>query len=129
MRAKETQAALAEILVTMMEADHVKSEWSVRSDATDDVYDKASYAPRLDLAVGPFNVSSEREVNVKAIIRYQRHPLIAALRREVIRQNHGDPTSTGTRDAYSRSNWNTALPLSTFLAGLRMRAYSAISEL
>jgi hypothetical protein len=89
MGAKEIQAVLAEILATMMSADHVKSEWSVRADATDDVYDKASYAPRLDLAVGPFNVSSEREANVELIRRHQRHPLVAALRGEVIRQNQG----------------------------------------
>jgi hypothetical protein len=89
MTAKETQAALAGFLATMIDADHVKSEWSVRTDATDDVYDKSSYAPRLDLAIGPFNVSSEREANVQLILHHQRHPLIVALRREVIRQNHG----------------------------------------
>lgn len=89
MGAKATQAALAGILATIVDADRVQSEWSVRSGATDDVYDKASYAPRLDLAVGPFNVSSDREANVATINRHHRHPLMIALRREVIRQNHG----------------------------------------
>jgi hypothetical protein len=61
MGAKEKQAEIRDILTTMFDSDLVKSEWSVRAEATDDVYDKLSYAPRLDLAVGPFNVTKGRK--------------------------------------------------------------------
>lgn len=90
MGAKETQAAIRDILATMFDPDLVKSEWSVRADATDDVYDKSSYAPRLDLAVGPFNVTKDRKGDdLGRINEYQQHPLIRRLKNEVLQQNHG----------------------------------------
>lgn len=55
------QATIRDILVTMFDPALVKPEWSVRTNATDGVYDKATYAPRLELAVGPFSVTRERK--------------------------------------------------------------------
>jgi hypothetical protein len=87
---KEAQAAIGCILATLIDPGLVKSEWSVRTDATDEVYDQSTYAPRLDLAVGPFNVSRDRRhADVELIRRYQPHPLIAKLQNEVMRQNNG----------------------------------------
>lgn len=90
MGAKETQAAIRDILATMFDPDLVKLEWSLRTEATDGVFDRSSYAPRLDLAVGPFNVTKDgKEDDLGRIIQYQRHPLISRLKNEVLQQNHG----------------------------------------
>jgi hypothetical protein len=90
MRAKETQTAVRDILATMFDPDLVKSEWSVRTDATDGVYDESSYAPRLDVAVGPFNVTNGRkECDLARIGEYRGHPLVRRLRDEIVRQNNG----------------------------------------
>ncbi|MDF0579232.1 hypothetical protein [Bradyrhizobium yuanmingense] len=90
MGAKEIQAAIAGALAALFPAELVKSEWSVRSDATDEVFGRGFYAPRLDLAVGPFNVTREyKDADLESIDRYGRHPLLRILRDEVARQNNG----------------------------------------
>src|SRR3981081_1527850 len=54
------------------------------------VYDALSYAPRLDLSVGPFNVTRERRDEDRALIAQRaEHPLMAYLRHAVMQQNHG----------------------------------------
>jgi len=88
--AKEIQAAIKNALGALFPPDLVKSEWSVRSQATDDVFGRALYAPRLDIAVGPFNVTREhKDADLQSIDRYGQHPLLRRLRNEVTRQNHG----------------------------------------
>ncbi|WP_454624849.1 hypothetical protein [Bradyrhizobium cenepequi] len=90
MGAKETQAEIRGILGTMFDPELVKSEWSVRAGATDDVYDRTSYAPRLDLAVGPFNLTQENKAaDLARIAEFQGHPLVQRLRHEVVQLNNG----------------------------------------
>ncbi|MDA9474704.1 hypothetical protein XI03_09335 [Bradyrhizobium sp. CCBAU 65884] len=90
MNARVTQLAIHEALCGLFGPDLVKSEWSVRTDATDKVFDRSTYAPRLDIAVGPFNVTRERKHDdLASIDDYGRHPFIRWLRTEVERQNHG----------------------------------------
>jgi hypothetical protein len=90
MGAKDTQAAIRDALDYIFGPDLVKSEWSVRTDATDKVFDRSTYAPRLDVAVGPFNVTRDRKNDDLARIgEYGYHPLIRRLRGEVERQNDG----------------------------------------
>lgn len=90
MKARPTQAAIHEALCRLFGSELIKSEWSVRTDATDKVFDRTTYAPRLDIAVGPFNVTREqKEDDLASIGRYGDHPFIRWLRTEVERQNHG----------------------------------------
>jgi hypothetical protein len=90
MTAKETQAAIKEALSRVFGEGLVKSEWSVRTDATDGVFDRSVYSPRLDIAVGPFNVTRDQKNNdLAGIANYGEHPLIRLLREEVSSQNHG----------------------------------------
>lgn len=90
MNAKTTQSAIREALCRIFGPDLVKSEWSVRTDATDKVFDRSTYAPRLDIAVGPFNVTRERkDDDLASIDEYGRHSFIRWLRAEVARQNNG----------------------------------------
>lgn len=65
----------------------VVREWSVRSDARDAFSDLAAYAPRLDIAVGPFNTSFENRHEDAYAIRAFDHPLIDALRDAIRHQN------------------------------------------
>ena len=65
----------------------VVREWSVRSGANDAFSDLAAYAPRLDIAIGPFNTSFEhRHEDAHAIHAFE-HPLINALRDSIRDQN------------------------------------------
>ena len=90
MKAKEIQAAIRGKLSQLFSDDLVKSEWSVRTAATDRVFDKSIYSPRLDIAVGPFNVTRDRKNDdLAAIGEHAHHPFVRWLRDEVGRQNHG----------------------------------------
>jgi hypothetical protein len=89
MAAKEIQAAIYEALRSSFDPALVVSEWSVRRGATDTFGDIGSYAPRLDVAVGPFNPTLERREEDADTIRNFDHPLVRRLKAEVYRQNHG----------------------------------------
>jgi hypothetical protein len=90
MKAKEIQATIKYKLSRIFGDDLVKSEWSVRTAATDKVFDKSTYSPRLDIAVGPFNVTRDRKSNdLAAIEEHAHHPFVRRLKDEVGRQNHG----------------------------------------
>jgi hypothetical protein len=56
----------------------VKKEWSVSAAATDAFMNRAIYAPRLDLAVGPFNTTLEEHLENHRRISLQGtiHPLM-----------------------------------------------------
>lgn len=82
-------AAIVAELVRSFGNDLVIREWSVRRGATDAFRDALSYAPRLDIAVGPFNTSFENWGRDSAVIRDARHPIIDGLKRAVCEQNHG----------------------------------------
>ena len=65
----------------------VVREWSVRCDAKDVFADLAAYAPRLDIAIGPFNTTFEhRHEDAYAIYAFD-HPLINVLRDAIRDQN------------------------------------------
>jgi hypothetical protein len=86
---KDIQVSIYEALGKLFAPELIKLEWSVRRGAADTFDDAASYAPRLDVAVGPFNLTlrdRERDANT---IRSFRHPLIESLEGEVSKQNHG----------------------------------------
>jgi len=62
-------------------------EWSVRSDALDAFTDLAAYAPRLDIAIGPFNTTFEHHHEHAHAIHAFEHPLISDLRDAIRGQN------------------------------------------
>jgi hypothetical protein len=70
-------------------ADLVRSEFPIGTDATDIFAGKKRYLPRLDLAVGPFNVSAERDVNSGMIKASSHHPLIVNIIDIAQQQNGG----------------------------------------
>jgi hypothetical protein len=90
MKAKDIQAVIRNKLGQIFSDDLVKSEWSVRTAATDKIFDKSTYSPRLDIAVGPFNVTRDRKnEDLAEIEEHAQHPFVRWLRNEVGRQNHG----------------------------------------
>lgn len=83
---KETKKLLEAIFA----AGNVKSEWSVRTRATDTFKksNRSVYAPRLDLAVGPFNSSIENvHQDLDRIIEASQHTLVQKIVREAATQN------------------------------------------
>lgn len=52
------QADVVEKLKIIFGEDNVKNEWNVAKDSQDD-YGRHLYCPRIDVAVGPFNISGE----------------------------------------------------------------------
>ena len=60
----------------------VKPEWAVARDATDSYTNPANarYAPQLDIAIGPFNISRDVDANVNEICRASGHNLINHIR-------------------------------------------------
>jgi hypothetical protein len=88
MLAKEIQLAVFKALTSLFPVELVKMEWSVRSGADDAFADISSYAPRLDLAIGPFNVTFRNREEDADEIRNFTHPLIQSLEKEVNQRNH-----------------------------------------
>ena len=89
MLGKDIQGSIYQALAALFDPGLVKLEWSVRKGAADVFKDKASYAPRLDMAVGPFNLTIQnREKDANAIWNF-RHSLIESLEAEVSKQNNG----------------------------------------
>lgn len=89
MTGREIQAAICDALASLFEPGQVVPEWNMRKGATDAFQDAASYAPRLDVAIGPFNLSfQDREQDAERIRMFE-HPLIVRLKQLVSRQNHG----------------------------------------
>jgi hypothetical protein len=62
------QESACKFLIRIFGEDNVKKEWSVTKDSQDG-YARGLYAPRLDIAVGPFNINGRIEENNAAIIR------------------------------------------------------------
>lgn len=84
----------------MFAPDLVKPEWSVRTQATDDVYYKSSHAPRLDLAVGPFNVTNgSKRDDLACIGEHQRSPCGGLSRPARLRQYRRDAVMRGLEAA------------------------------
>jgi len=89
MAGKQIQEDIRRALIELFGSELVHSEWSVRRGAADTFSDVASYAPRLDIAVGPFNTTHEgRQRDADAICSFE-HPLVWRLKQEVAAQNYG----------------------------------------
>jgi hypothetical protein len=89
MTGSEIQAAICDAMASSFEPGQVVSEWNMRKVATDAFRDSSSYAPRLDVAIGPFNLSLQnRELDAERIRAFER-PLIERLKQLIWRQNHG----------------------------------------
>jgi hypothetical protein len=77
MTSTEAQSLIHNLLQQLFGADVVKSEWSVRLGATDVFGNRALYAPRLDVAVGPFNSTRERaHEDALRIVAESKHKVI-----------------------------------------------------
>lgn len=87
MAGKDIQNELFARLTRIAGFGPVVREWSVRSGAQDVFADIAAYAPRLDIAVGPFNTSFEHRHEDSYAIHAFKHPLIATLRDAIQKQN------------------------------------------
>lgn len=66
-----------------------RSEFSIATDATDIFSGAKRYLPRLDLAVGPFNVSTERIQNTQQIYAAANHRLAKRIVDLAAHQNGG----------------------------------------
>ncbi len=91
MSASIYQEHTKEILERLFSPELVEKEWSIWKDAKDRWRNRQSYAPRLDIAVGPFNLTSEnRHRDTTAIRGFERHPVISHLIEIGREQNNGD---------------------------------------
>ena len=65
-------------LIKIFDSSSVKSEWNIRLRAQDVFQDQASYAPRVDLAVAPFNQQQDRNTQ-NILLAADSFPLIQRL--------------------------------------------------
>jgi hypothetical protein len=73
-KARECQRRIHVSLTRIFGENAVKSEWSVRHGAADAFSDLALHAPRLDVAVGPFNVTRENALeDARQIASLEQH--------------------------------------------------------
>ena len=89
MPGREIQRTICEALRVHFGPEQVVSEWSVRRNAADTFGDAATYAPRLDIAVGPFNATFQNRHDDANAIHSVHHPIVERLKRAVWDQNHG----------------------------------------
>jgi hypothetical protein len=87
MSGKVIQRAIHRILAASFGPELVVSEWSARKGADDTFGGVGSYAPRLDIAVGPFNTTHRNRDQDAAAIHSVRHPLVERIQRAVLGQN------------------------------------------
>src|SRR5216683_4301607 len=85
MAARQYQVRIHKLLAEIFGRDRVRSEWNIRTAATDRFRDPSTYAPRVDIAVGPFNLTSDSiERDVHNIHQSSKHKLI----QEIISTSH-----------------------------------------
>jgi hypothetical protein len=89
MRKDGPEAVIHEALIARFGRENVIREWSIRKGATDTFRDNGSYIPRLDIAVGPFNLSFQNRRKDAGTIRDFRHPVLDRLGATIYEQNHG----------------------------------------
>lgn len=88
MRAQPYQDKAEHLLKKAFGSDLVQQEWPIWKGASDDWAKKMTYAPRLDIAVGPFNLTSEnKEHDIQKILAKSQHSLIKKIIDEASRQN------------------------------------------
>lgn len=75
------QSHMENLLKQIFLAENVKREWSIWNGAEDGFRrTNTTYAPRLDIAVGPFNTTTEnKHADTTAIRDFNEHPLIASI--------------------------------------------------
>lgn len=76
MCANSTQDRLFRSLCGLFPQESVKSEWRAFAGAEDTFRERGTYAPRLDIAVGPFNTTFQDRRADSERIRAFDHPLI-----------------------------------------------------
>jgi hypothetical protein len=84
---KAFQAKALERLANVFGAEHVHKEFSIDTDATDAFGPNAEYLPRLDLALGPFNVTSDRYKSTQIIRAAANNRFIEELIKIAAKQN------------------------------------------
>jgi hypothetical protein len=89
MSATTFQKQAFKILRTAFGSDLVRSEFGISTGATDVFADKKRYLPRLDIAVGPFNVTRERHKNARSIFDSASHPFVKTIIDIAARQSAG----------------------------------------
>lgn len=87
MTGQEIQDQVIAALAEFVTEDLLIREWSVRRGAEDTFGDKASYAPRLDVAIGPFNPTFQNRHNDAQAIHQAEGPIIRVLRAAIAGQN------------------------------------------
>ena len=87
MAGKAVQARVHDALTEFVDENLLELEWSVRAGAQDIFGARDSYAPRLDIAIGPFNARFQNRHDAAAAIRHADSPLISVLRAAIIDQN------------------------------------------
>jgi len=106
----EIQNDLVARLTPLMPDGYVRREWSVRSEADDVFTDIAAYAPRLDIAIGPFNTTFANRHQDAMAIRQFDHPFLNRLREAIAEQNpnfyenHNPRCSVGIEVEYATSS-------------------------
>lgn len=83
MLARVYQKKITTLLEEIFGSDLVIREWSVGKGATDAFLHAGTYAPRLDIAVGPFNINRDVGQNLAAIHAKTKHPLVGELKRQI----------------------------------------------
>ncbi|MBU1044197.1 MAG: hypothetical protein KJ915_07350 [Candidatus Omnitrophica bacterium] len=66
MNTKEYQSIVCEKLREIFLAENIKNEWDAAKDSQDSLT-RGMYCPRLDIAVGPFNINGRVEANKRQI--------------------------------------------------------------
>jgi hypothetical protein len=90
MTATQYQAGIYKLLVKLFGPSLVRSEWDIRRDAADAFLDPRSYAPRVDVAVGPFNKTVDSvERDVQNILEAAKHELVQEIIATSYSQNEG----------------------------------------
>jgi hypothetical protein len=87
---KAIQSRIFRKLQKSVGPDSVVWEWSVRKGASDTFGDEATYAPRLDLAIGPFNTTFENRYEDARTIHREDGELVRRIHDVVMEQNNGN---------------------------------------
>ncbi|MBI4547529.1 MAG: hypothetical protein HY707_06105 [Ignavibacteriae bacterium] len=80
MKPQEYRTLIELHLVRLFGGENVKPEWNVAKGSRD-TYTRALYCPKIDMAIGPFNMDGEVESNLERIgqTMHQHRALVAAL--------------------------------------------------
>jgi len=78
----QDQDKLEILLINIFGQENVKKNWDIAKDSADLYERRDIYTPRLDFAIGPFNITRSVEENLRQINEnYRRHSIIKDLTR------------------------------------------------